>query len=134
MNICFSITKLDDSRGWPRLYSEVEGVLSVIIDGKSIFNEGGILLLELAHELARWLSTIEAGNLGDFLYESMDYEDSPILEFKRRGDGWDISSVWMDGKQPQCFVLHDDLVKAVKAFIYDLRRDLGEKVYIDDLF
>ena len=67
-------------------------------------------------------------------YESMDYEDSPILEFKRRDGEWDISSVWMDRKHLPCFVLHDDLLKAGKTFIHDLRCNLSREVYIDNLF
>ena len=67
MNICFSITKQVVSPDGPKLYSEVEGILSIFIDEKSVFNEDGILLLELAHELKHWLSDIEVGNFGDFL-------------------------------------------------------------------
>lgn len=133
MNICFSISSRPTSPCGPKLFSEVEGGLSILIDGKIVFNEVGILLLELAQCMNHWLSAIKEGRLGDFIYESMDYEDGPVLEFNRRNGGWNISSVWMEERRPKCFVLHEDLVKAVGDFISEIRREFGEAC-VDELF
>lgn len=133
MKILFSIKNQPISFWGPKLYSEIEGELSIFIDDKLIFNESGILLLEFAHYLARWLSALEKGDVRDFTYESMDYEDCPIIEFKYRDGNWDMSSIWIDKQRTKYTVLHNTLIYAVRRFINELRDDLSGKICLDGL-
>ena len=131
MKIYFSIIEQPVSRCGPKLYSEVEGIVSILVDGRRVFGEDGILLLELANQLSRWLTTSETQNAGDFCYESMDFEDSPIIKFKHHSNGWIISSAWENG---EFFVLNKVLISAVSDFLKALKLDLSKLAYVDDLF
>ncbi|WP_152525638.1 hypothetical protein [Siccibacter turicensis] len=119
MIIQYKILSLGPLREGPQLLAEVEGELIISIKGKIIFSEKGILLLEFAKELSSWLSS----DNGDFLYESMDFEDSPILFFKKQPDGlWLIGSVWDPETYPD--IVSDVLKVACKSFINELIIDL----------
>lgn len=127
MKMEFSITDKPNNQFGPEILSGIQGELSISIDGKKVFNERDILLLELAVSLKRWLSA----EGGDFSYESMDYEESPIIEFKNINGRWAVSSIWMEEGQPERLILHDELVNAVRGFIYELKLNLADTVTLD---
>lgn len=103
----------------PQLLAEVEGELIISIRGGSIFSEKGILLLEFAKEVSSWLSS----DNDVFLYESMDFEDSPIIFFQKQPNGlWLIGSAWDRKTYPD--IMSDVLKEACKSFINELVDDL----------
>lgn len=119
MIIQYKNLSLGALREGPQLLAEVEGELIISIEGKNIFSEKGILLLEFAKEISSWLSL----DNGDFLYESMDFEDSPILFFQKQPNGlWLIGSVWDLETYPG--IVSDVLKEACKSFINELVDDL----------
>ena len=63
------------------MIADVEGRFQVNINNQLFFNEEGILVLEIAYVLMKWIEKIKSGKMIDFDYESMDYEDKPLLKF-----------------------------------------------------
>jgi hypothetical protein len=114
----------------PRLFSEVEGQLIIYIDNKIILSEKGILLLELAKQLKNWINNSD----NDFYYESMDYEEAPILLFRHISlNNWQISGVWMN--EIYSNIKLSDLIVASNKFIEKLITDLNlKKINTEDWF
>ena len=115
---------------------EVEGKLSIFVNRKLFFDEENILLLELAIILHRWHERIERDEIIDFYYESMDYEDKPILQFVH-GDrlDWYLSSVW---QKFSCIsqISLEELIQAVECYIFNLKYELQVKynLAVENLF
>ena len=106
----------------PQLLAEVEEELILSIKGKIIFSEKGILLLEFAKEVSPWLSL----DNGDFIYESMDFEESPVLFFKKQPDDlWMIGSVW--NRETYTGIVNYPLKEACRSFINELFDDLKSR-------
>ena len=91
MSIEYSNLSVGIATAGPQLLCEVEGILKVRFDDEEFLSEEGILLLELAKELCGWLK-----KSCNFSYYSMDYEDGPILSFKKVGEFWEVSSIWSE--------------------------------------
>lgn len=107
-----------------KAFSETEGRLVISVGENIIFDEQDILLAELYSTLKSWISR---GCSEDFKYDSMDYEESPILEVRVKDIFISISSVWMDkslslpveiGKQ--------EFIDAVKSFVCQFESELPE--------
>ncbi|HKS33164.1 MAG TPA: hypothetical protein VJS14_05490 [Enterobacteriaceae bacterium] len=119
MIIQYKNLSLGTLREGPQLLAEVEGELIISVGEKNVFCEKGILLLEFAKEVSSWLLM----DNGDFLYESMDFEDSPILFFQKQPNGlWLIGSVWSLETYPD--IASHILKEACKSFINELVDDL----------
>ena len=88
-----NVEVLSKDRGW-KMLADVEGRFQVRINNKIFFDEERILVLELALALMKWIEKTESGNIIDFYYESMDFEDKPLLKFTQNDDIWNIYSVW----------------------------------------
>ncbi|GAA5107651.1 hypothetical protein GCM10023211_09000 [Orbus sasakiae] len=112
-----------------QLFTEIEGSLFISLENKVIFSESGILLLELAKQLNDWLKDPQY----DFEYYSMDYEDGPILFFKRDGiECWKIGSVWMEEIYSSIDIF--EIINASKKFIDKLCRQLhSEEIKFEHL-
>ncbi|NUE67587.1 MULTISPECIES: hypothetical protein [Snodgrassella] len=113
-----------------QIFSEVEGHLIIYINNEIILSEKGILLLELAKQLKDWMNNCDK----DFFYESMDYEDAPILLFRKINlNNWQISGIWMDKTYSN--IKFSELQFACNNFIDKLIIDLNlKKINIKDLF
>lgn len=81
------------------------------------------MLLELALVLHIWLERIDLDTMRDLSYESMDYEDKPILEFTEQKGEWRIYSRW---RKFCCTRKIDliELIKAVEVHISNLQQQL----------
>jgi hypothetical protein len=78
-----------------KILADIEGELAIFINNALFFYDEFILLLELGIQLTQWLESEEAGIEEVFLYETMDYNEGPIIEFiKVDDDKWKLSSVW----------------------------------------
>ena len=86
MKFSFKIEEFPKETGSYHVPAYTEGNLSITNDGKEFLNADGILLVEFAVVLKKWLLAIDAGRIDNFVYESMDFEESPILEFKFLGN------------------------------------------------
>lgn len=110
----------------PKIYSEIEGSLKILIDNKLIFNEEGILLGELYLNLKKWLK-FSGKEPVSFTYESMDYEDGPILAFQKSGPIWKVSSVWCRDLGSFSFDLNE-IIKAAVNYTESLEKTIPEIV------
>ena len=125
-----NIEVLGETAGW-KMLADVEGDLKITIEAKTFFEEEGILLLELSVKLMRWISAIESGASIDFYYESMDYEDRPILAFFLDSkNNWRIYSVWQLFANSSRLSLQDILC-ATKQYIAELTTYLKYNFQLD---
>ncbi|MEZ5308901.1 MAG: hypothetical protein R2684_17280 [Pyrinomonadaceae bacterium] len=74
--------------------SDIEGTLRIRFGDKIVFDERDILLAEFAMCLYEWLTEVESDPELPFVYESMDYEETPILRIEVIGSNVSISSKW----------------------------------------
>lgn len=107
-----------------KLLADIEGSLSIYIDGIVFFKEEYILLLEFATTLSNWLNQIEKGVYQDFVYETMDYSEGSLIEFNKKSDDvWEISSIW-GNKDIIMSLCIEDIIIAVNRFLTDFRKEL----------
>lgn len=102
------------------MLADVEGNLAITIGENTFFDEEYILLLELAVALIRWIKKIESSEMVDFYYESMDYEDKPILAFiLNHNNSWRLYSVW-EIFTDRSEISLEELLQTINQFISEL--------------
>jgi hypothetical protein len=113
-----------------KILADIEGSLIISIDGNVYFQENYILLLEFAVFLTRWLAQIEKGIFQDFVYETMDYGEGPIIEFKQKSNNlWVVNSIW--ARENTVVNLRiQDIIIAAKDFLDDFQKDIYKKYLI----
>ncbi len=95
LKINFTIINVPTVFEGSKAQADVEGKLKIYIDKELFFDEENILLLELAISLNDWAKKIKQNEINNFYYESMDYEDEPILAFvNEQEDIWNLRFVW----------------------------------------
>ena len=108
------------------LDSYTEGVVSLSIADKVVFKEEGILIVELYLALNKWIEEKDEQEKTDFIYESMDFEESPILAFMYEPhiDAYKFDSVWkiLDGT-----VSFQDIKIAYEEFKKRLSREIFKR-------
>jgi len=111
-----------------KILADVEGELEILFKEKMFFQEEYILLLEFGVFLSKWVSNVKSGANEDFVYETMDYSEGPILEFqKQEGGGWKFYSDWQKIVIDEEFSL-EELLKVIEKFLIDLKVQL-QKIY-----
>ncbi len=100
-----------------KVISEIDGLFTITWNGEQVFHENGILLAELALCLKRWLEYDEDLSSRPFAYQSMDFEEMPILSFKPKPDGSCVlDTVWDETGLPvKVPLLH--VISASKEFV-----------------
>ncbi|MFE4547958.1 hypothetical protein [Streptomyces sp. NPDC056785] len=73
------------------LLLDIEAELSLWEHGREVWSEQHFPVAELAHHLARWLRSPEAGR-EDFALDSMQAEQG-LLRFVNSDEGWRVGSV-----------------------------------------
>lgn len=108
------------------LTAYTEGTLKISVDEEIIFDEPGILLIELFTSLHKWLSLLDDNNQLDYYYESMDFEEKPILAFDyiHKLDKYEIKSVW---GHLTAYVTLEEITNACTIFFSDLKNELLTK-------
>lgn len=118
--ISFSNVSVRPKTGGWKMLADVEGNLTITLGKNIFFNKEYILLLELAVALIRWVNKIKSGEIANFHYESMDYEDEPILAFIINDDQtWRLYSVW-ETFTNSSHISSEELLQATKKFIAEL--------------
>jgi len=113
------------------MLADVEGSLKINLGGNIFFEEDDILLLELVVALIKWLHKIESGEIVDLYYESMDYEEQPILAFiTNDGCTWHLYSVWQNFNDSSHISLNV-LLQTTKNFIIELITHLQTNFCLD---
>lgn len=109
-----------------KLLADIEGKLKIHIGEILFFEDEYLLLLEFAVDLQKWLNNINNGNYEDFTYTTMDYDEGPILEFKKTNKkSWYINSVW-SSLQNGLEVELNQLIESAKLFLIEIDKDLFE--------
>ena len=118
MNFQFEVTEEPCYPLDSKALADIEGKLSISVDEQNIFDEEDILLAEFSSVLSRWLNDLQTKKDKIFLYESMDYEDSPILKVEFLNGKVAITSVWFaeDIKAP-VLVDSKQFINAAKFFV-----------------
>ena len=133
LEISFSNIDILCKTGRWKMLADIEGRLIVSVGQCVFLNEEGMLILELASALIRWIKKIKSGMKDDFFYESMDYEDQPILAFQQNSDSsWRIYSVWQEADCDDTFSLKEIIISA-KKYIVELTDCLKDNFEIDFL-
>ena len=106
-----------------------EGVLTIHVNGKIVFDENGILLVELSNKLEPWVTQIDLDpdSEHNFYYASMDEEEEPVLAFNydATDKSYRISSIWSSSESA---VKKDELLSACKKYISELRCAVQERI------
>lgn len=109
-----------------KLLSDIEGELAIYVNDKLFFHDQYILLMELGISLTRWLDKVKSNIIENYHYETMDYNDGPILELINFQDTlWRIISEWQKFEASGCFELQV-FVNAVDEFVSELQKQLLE--------
>lgn len=80
----------------------------------------------------RWIEKIESDNIIDFYYESMDYEDKPILAFMQKNNTWKLYSIWQLFADDSKFSL-EEIINASKIYITEILEYLKTNYEFDFL-
>lgn len=113
-----------------KVLTDIEGRLLISVNGRHVFDEDGVLLMELGVDLVNWLGEVNAGTATDFAYFSMDFADGPLLRFSDDGSHWTIDSPWLH--PPEVVRVHKEvLVEAIAEFVTSLAARLRSAFGID---
>lgn len=81
MKVEFEIISIPEGeqKKYPTAY--LEGSLKIMFNSIVFFNQSGILLIEFAILIDKWLERIKVDEFADFIFETMD-NDEPIISFE----------------------------------------------------
>ena len=130
MNVDFEIMEIPkgEQKKYPIAY--VEGILKVFVGNVLFFNQSGILLIELAISIRKWLVNMNGDNNLNFIYVSMD-NDSPILTINYAHDNYyRIHSIWQEINILE-FLLKEDIIAGFEKYLEDLEEALKLKAGIE---
>ncbi len=106
-----------------KFIADFEGCLQIKLEGMIIFSEEDMLLAEFLFVCTQWLLSSEKDD--SFIYDSMDYEDSPIISVKKEGQVSFFETVWpMDNVIYPVKLQGQEWKKAVEIFIQKLKDDI----------
>jgi len=124
INIDFTLLKIPSGNERYRLLCDTEGKLVISNEDGFIFSHDGILLAEFARVLGKWLENNNNQIETDFVYNSMDFEEEPILAFRQSTSGKLIVESSLVPLPVGLSVQSDELIEASKIFLKKLHRDL----------
>lgn len=123
MKIQFEITNIPNSKQSKYPCAYLEGILEIHINNILFFNQSGILLIEFAIFINRWLKRIKKEKLDDFNFETMDY-DEPILTLNYvEKNFYRIFSIWQEIEIP-ALLAKDEIIAAFDKYLSDLKIEL----------
>lgn len=113
------------------LMAYTEGVLRLVTKYGVFLDADGILLVELATCLKRWIYELRDAQV-DFYYRSMDFEEEPILAFvyEDQTDSFILESVWSD-KSGIERAPYDEVIDSVDKYLAELHEQLQAEHGID---
>ncbi|MBI2374008.1 MAG: hypothetical protein HYV07_08420 [Deltaproteobacteria bacterium] len=132
MRFEYDITTFPVDPGGYNLTAYTEGVLRLLVGASVFLDASGILLVEFAVVLRKWLRACASGPI-DFYYASMDFEEEPILAFRydTSGGQFRLESVWSETDVGP--VSRAEVIAAAQQYLAQLRDDLkrGHDVDLD---
>lgn len=127
-DLCIKEELLEKKDG--KLLTDIYGTLEIVIDNQIFFFEKDILLLELSVCLLHWLKRFTNSRVYDLIYETMDYDDEPLLVYKKISgyEGtWIVKSPWGNGS----FILEErTLINGTKNFVEEFDKTILKKFWL----
>ncbi|MBP7260556.1 MAG: hypothetical protein KBB37_04650 [Bacteroidia bacterium] len=130
MRVEFEITDIpkEEQNKYPTSY--LEGILKIFVNQVIFFNQSGILLIEFAIFIDRWLKSIKNGEFIDLTYDTMD-NDEPIFSLKYvKGDLYRIESIWQEAEVLE-LLSKEDIVVTFEKYLKNLEYELKLKTGIE---
>jgi hypothetical protein len=114
-------------RSWHEALLRVVAKFSVRRGHEAVWTEVDVPILELAHQMLRWLS-IDAPRSRKFVYQSMESDIPEWLWFRPLQGGWTVGC----GSSPVAGGLGlDELTLATQLFLDDVRVHVASVVGVD---
>lgn len=129
MKIDFEITKTPLGEQWKYPKAYIEGRLQISVDEIMVFDQPGILLIEFASFVRRWLNLVKSLGAYKFVYETMDH-DEPIFVLDRFDGSYKISSIWQE-TDIQTLLSEADVVTAFENYLIDLTKILKAEMGLE---
>ncbi|XYH99087.1 hypothetical protein ACMHYB_04780 [Sorangium sp. So ce1128] len=130
MRFLYEITSFPDKLEGYNLTAYAEGTLRLLIRSVVFLDASGILLVEFAIVLKKWLLSVEDGPVGLY-YASMDFEEEPILALRCTAiqDEFLTESVW--AKSNPLPISLGEAKSAANAYLAELGEELRTKYGAD---
>ncbi len=119
-----------NSNQWAFENGYIEGELQIYVDGQLYFEEAFINVVELAIQLGKWLDFVRHGMMRDFVYDSLDSDES-LLKFLVKQNRVQIHSPLQKFEFPPLPV--ETVVKAVMRCLVALNVKLHGINYVQKL-
>lgn len=130
MKVEFEIISIPEGeqKKYPTAY--LEGLLKILINNIIFFNQSGILLIEFAIFIVKWLDRIKVGEFVDFTFDTMD-NDEPIISLKYvKGDYYRIESIWQDIEVTE-LLSKEEIINGFEKYLVNLEVELKIKTGIE---
>ncbi|MBY0434095.1 MAG: hypothetical protein K2U26_08310 [Cyclobacteriaceae bacterium] len=130
MKVEFEIISIPvgEQKKYPTAY--LEGLLKIMFNNIIFFNQSGILLIEFAILIDKWLESIKVDAFADFIFETMD-NDEPIVSFEYvKADYYRIESIWKESAVVE-LISKEEITNAFEKYLIDLEFELKLKTGIE---
>ncbi|WP_437777287.1 DUF7878 domain-containing protein [Sorangium sp. So ce1097] len=130
MRFLYQIISFPDKVEGYNLVAYTEGTLRLFIGPIAFFDANGILLIEFAIVLKKWLLRLENGPV-DLYYASMDFDEEPVLALRYDADADEFlpESVW--AKSDPLPISRGEAKSAADAYLAELGEELRTKYGVD---
>ncbi|UTA67287.1 hypothetical protein [Emticicia sp. 21SJ11W-3] len=130
MRIKFEITDIPiaEQKNYPTAY--LEGILKIYVKEVVFFNQSGILLIEFAIFISRWLNNVKTTEFVDFSFETMDNDESILSLNYVNKNLFRIYSIWQELEVKE-LLTKEEIVAEFEKYLESLENELKLKTEID---
>lgn len=130
MKVEFEIISIPEGeqKKYPTAY--LEGLLKILINNIIFFNQSGILLIEFAILIDKWLDRVKVNEFADFTFETMD-NDEPIISLNYvKGNSYRIESIWKETEVAE-LISKKEIINAFEKYLVNFEDELKSKTGIE---
>lgn len=130
MKVEFEIISIPEGeqRKYPTAY--LEGSLKIMFNNIIFFNQPGILLIEFAILIDKWLERNKVDEFADFIFETMD-NDEPIISIEYvKADFYRVESIWKETEVAE-LIPQKEIINAFEKYLVNLEVELKLKTGIE---
>jgi len=131
MLIDFEITEIPNDEHKKYAIAYLEGNLKITIGNTVFFSQAGILLIEFAIVITKWLDKIKSGELSDLVYETMDHDEPIISIIYVKNSCFKIDSIWKEKNILPAIIELNELTNAFLKYLDRLSKELKIKYDIN---
>jgi len=92
-----------------------EREFEISVDGQVFFYESMFPILELAQYCQKWINDRNS----DFIYNTVESDENPLIAFNRVEGGWKLESVWREFECKKVFS-ETDVINFVNKIIHQV--------------